>query len=206
MKRIYIVLTSFFSLVIVFTLAFYINFVRSNQSGGVESKIEVGKNYEETDDSTAAVKQNSSKITYMTKLIEQVYDVANQSTKVNEAKVPTSYIGLTLEELKHQIKEYNNEIPTEEKEKGLENVSLISFDENEITIRRTYDSNKAEYMFFVSVDQGNIVVYYKDRTTVFDRTDIPYTKLPYEQQQTLLHGIYVNSVEELYSMLESYSS
>lgn len=54
--------------------------------------------------------------------------------------------------------------------------------------------------------QGRIVVYYSDRTTVFEYPDIRLTDLPVDLQCELLSGKEIKDDEELYRFLQNYSS
>ena len=46
----------------------------------------------------------------------------------------------------------------------------------------------------------------KDKTTIYELTEIPLTDLPEEIQQEIIKGKYVETAEELYAFLENYSS
>lgn len=53
---------------------------------------------------------------------------------------------------------------------------------------------------------GFVVVYYGDKTTIFEMTEIPLSDLPRETQNEVADGKYIKTMEELYAFLENYSS
>ena len=53
---------------------------------------------------------------------------------------------------------------------------------------------------------GYITVYYSDQNTVYEYTSIPVEELPMEMQKELKAGKQVNSIKEVYGILENYSS
>ena len=56
------------------------------------------------------------------------------------------------------------------------------------------------------VKDGYVVVYNSDLKSVYSYTHILAAELPEEDRIALSEGIYLNSLEELYSLLESFSS
>ena len=51
-----------------------------------------------------------------------------------------------------------------------------------------------------------LVVYYSDKKTVYEYTGIMVDDIPEKDQITLNHGMYIRDEEELYELLQSYSS
>jgi hypothetical protein len=58
----------------------------------------------------------------------------------------------------------------------------------------------------VVVKDGYVVVYNSDLKSVYSYTHIEAKNLPEEDRIALSMGIYVNNLDELYALLESYSS
>lgn len=54
--------------------------------------------------------------------------------------------------------------------------------------------------------QGFVAVYLKDRTTLYELTEIAVSDLPEEMQSEIASGKYIDSQQELYGFLENYSS
>jgi hypothetical protein len=61
-----------------------------------------------------------------------------------------------------------------------------------------------EYVIYS--EDGVLVVYYADRTTVFFNSGVRADALPSELQESLLSGISFTNEAELYEFLENYSS
>ena len=62
------------------------------------------------------------------------------------------------------------------------------------------------YRFYVVVKNGYVVVYNSDLKSVFDYTHIEAKNLPEEDRIALSQGIYIDNIDDLYSLLESYTS
>lgn len=56
------------------------------------------------------------------------------------------------------------------------------------------------------VEDGKIVVYYSDLKTVYEYTDIEALYLPENTRNDLMKGIYIKDEDELFTLLESFSS
>ena len=76
-------------------------------------------------------------------------------------------------------------------------------DEQAVNIEVT-DSVSPE--FFMMDAGGEVVVYYSDKRTVFMHTGIPADMLGADERERLKVGYYIDNEEELYALLESYSS
>lgn len=60
--------------------------------------------------------------------------------------------------------------------------------------------------YYLSHLHGFVVVYYPDKHTIYEVTDIELTSLPEEVQGEIAEGKYVKDIKELYGFLENYSS
>ena len=63
-----------------------------------------------------------------------------------------------------------------------------------------------EYQFFLKSQNGKIVIYFGDQKTVYEYTEVAVDHLTQYEQIKLEEGIFVKDEEELYSILENYSS
>ena len=66
-------------------------------------------------------------------------------------------------------------------------------------------ATKAE-CFYLSEDQGYIIVLKSDRKTVYEYTNIPVEELPVLIQTEVKNGKYIEDEKELFGFLENYSS
>lgn len=71
-------------------------------------------------------------------------------------------------------------------------------------VQRNIENN--EKQFFIKYQEQKVVVYQKDQKTIYEETDIDDSQLTTESKKQLKNGIWVKNEEELYALLESYSS
>ncbi|MCH5273472.1 MAG: hypothetical protein J1E35_07345 [Lachnospiraceae bacterium] len=138
--------------------------------------------------------------------IEETYDLATGLLKSETKTAPGFLIGMTREELIEYIERYMDNLSLSEYEAGLMAYEIVSFSENKVILRKTYDANKVPYKYYVNISDGMVIVYYSDLKSVFEYTHIPAVDLAEEVRLALIKGIYVRDREELYSLLESFSS
>ncbi len=60
--------------------------------------------------------------------------------------------------------------------------------------------------YYVSMLQGYLVVYYDDKNTIFELTDIPVSSLPQSVREKVENFLFIENEEDLYRFLENYSS
>ena len=83
------------------------------------------------------------------------------------------------------------------------NIAQTDFptDENEVVIQE-----QEEPGYYLTVQDGKIVVMELDQETIYLTTDIYAEALSETLKQELMQGKFINSIEELYGFLESYTS
>ncbi len=81
---------------------------------------------------------------------------------------------------------------------------VVSFSPELVEVSKTVEQITEGY--FVHVLNDTIVVYYADRSTVFEATGISILNLPEEDQIRLRQGIFVDTQAEVFSILEAYTS
>ncbi len=152
----------------------------------------------------AVPKENiiSSKTIY----VLENYDLANSELTKETLNIPDYLVGLNREGVLGYLDEYMSDLKLSEFEKGLTSFELISFSEKEVILRKNYNSKKVNYKYYLAVMDGFVTVFYSDLKTIYEYTDIDITTLSEDDQVQLLHGIYVKDIEELYGLLENYSS
>jgi len=146
------------------------------------------------------------KVLPSTKYILETYNMKTDTTSREELNPPAYLVGLTRQEVIDYLKSYMKDLPLSEYNKGLINAELIYFSPEEIVIRKSYNEDFLPYRYYVVIKDGYIVVYNSDLKSVYRYTSIEAKYLPEEDRLELMQGIYVNSLDELYSLLESYSS
>lgn len=162
---------------------------------------------EEEDTQAVAVNQmEAERILPGTKIIAETYDTVTGEFYMQEQVPDTAMIGMTREELIAYLAEELENMPVSEYEKGLFSNELITFSKDKVIFRKTYDASRVDFLYYIAVKNGEIVVYYSDKKTVYEYTGISAIKLGEEERLALMEGIQVKTAEELFSLLESYSS
>ena len=156
------------------------------------------------------------------------YDLSTGRQEVYQQLLPASLIGMNRKQLTEWVDEYNLSATLEDLEKGFLSMELISFSSEEIRVRKRMESadkseavpieqpeqliqeqsvseNNAVYGYILAQD-GFLTVYDGMRRHVILYTDISVFDLPENIQQEIMDGKEVTSQQELYHLLESYSS
>ncbi|MBQ9768262.1 MAG: hypothetical protein IJW37_09200 [Lachnospiraceae bacterium] len=137
---------------------------------------------------------------------EETYDAATGALESMSKVAPGFLVGMTKEELTAYLANYMDNLSIAEYEAGLLAYEIVSFSENKVILRKTYDVTKVPYKYYVNISDGMVTVYYSDLESVFEYTHIPAVDLSEENRTALIEGIYVKDREELYSLLEGFSS
>lgn len=120
--------------------------------------------------------------------------------------LPGFMVGIDRKGLKAYVDGYMDTMPVTEYLNGLISFEIVSFSEDRVVLRKTYDETKVENQFFICGKNGSVIVYYSDLKTVYEYTDIPLNELSDEVRQSVEQGFYVKDIQELYSILEGYTS
>ena len=138
--------------------------------------------------------------------VEEIYDLTTNQLE-SETKIPPGFlVGMTKEELTLYLQDYMENLSLAEYEAGLLAYDIISFSEDKVVLRKTYDVTKVPFKYFINITKGMVTVYYSDLESVYEYTHIPAVDLAEEDRAALVEGIYVKDREELYSILEGFSS
>lgn len=133
-------------------------------------------------------------------------DTATGKQWTESEPVDPEWIGLTRQEVIASLAQEISDMSLEEYQKGLVSSQLSSFSERKLVVEKTYNSKAHPYEFYMIVYDNMLVVYYSDKKTVYDYTGIMVDDIPMKDQITLNHGMYIRDEEELYELLQSYSS
>ena len=136
----------------------------------------------------------------------QRYDVQKDTTATDYETLPQDLVGFTREQDDGYFKDYMNRLPVEEYLDGLQSIGIVSFSAERLVVKRIYDNSKVEYRFYLIAVDGEVVVYYGDKKTVYEYTGIETKNLSKEERTMLKKGLEVKDEEELYGILENYSS
>lgn len=138
--------------------------------------------------------------------IEETYNTVTGKLDSVARTAPGFLVGMTRDELSEYVSHYMETMSLAEYEAGLQAYEIISFSENKVVLRKTYDASKIPYKYYVNISDGMVTVFYSDLKSVYEYTHIPAVDLSEEDRLALTEGIYVKNREELYSILEGFSS
>ena len=137
--------------------------------------------------------------------LETVY-LQSQTEEREQLALPGFMVGIDRRELTAYLEGYMESLPVNEYLNGLISYEIISFAEDKVVLRKTYDETKVENQFYICRRGDFIVVYYSDLKTVYEYTEIRVDSLIEEIRQSVEEGFYVKDMKELYSILEGYTS
>lgn len=144
-------------------------------------------------------------VTADTKYLVEEVDLVSGAVNEKEETIPVKYIGLDRESLLQELDSYDKNPPLTELEQGFETIELSAFSKDRVVICKYYKTEEEGGYYLMAADHF-IVVYLEDKQTLYMNTDILLENLSDALQAEVMQGKYVETEEELYHFLESYSS
>lgn len=145
-------------------------------------------------------------VTNTTKYILEHYNSKEFTLKEEELPTPADFVGLSREELISYLKKYETAPSLEDRQLGFESFELVSFSKDQIVLRKTYHPYADDYKYYLAAENGYVTVYYSDKKTVYEYTNIDIDHLPEELKGEIVNGKNIATLDELYNFLENYSS
>lgn len=136
----------------------------------------------------------------------QSYDVQTDATTTDYEALPPEMEGFTREDVEVFCEDYINNMPVEDFLNGLQSMTVVSFSSDRLIVRKRFDLSQVAFRYYLIASEGEVVVYYGDMKTVYERTGIPVSGLEKSDRKALKEGIEVKDEEELFGILENYSS
>ena len=132
----------------------------------------------------------------------------DQSEQAEEIPVPPYYMGMDREAFEMQLQSFDRSPSLQELQKGFQGSEIRSFSGGKVELCKFYQKQKEdrEEYYYLAIRENKVVVYRADGMTVYMETDIPAQDLPADVLQELIQKRVVNTEEDLYDFLESYSS
>lgn len=178
-----------------------------NEKMEAEISDQVSDKWEEkVQNENVAVENNQIKLDINTVYQIENYDAVKGQTTTAYETVPEEFIGFTREDADAYFKKYMTQLPVEEYLNGLQSIGVTSFSSERLVIQKIYDSSKVAFRYYLIAVDGEIVVYYGDKKTVYEYTGIATNTLSAEEQADLKKGIEIKDEDELFGVLENYSS
>lgn len=125
---------------------------------------------------------------------------------VTKGQLPEKYLGMNRETFLEALRVYELSPSLEDQEKGFVSLDVTYFSTEKVIVQKNYRPIEKTEGYYLLVQDGRIVVFEEDRTTVYLTTDIEAEELSDGLKQELIQGKYIDNWEELYGFLESYSS
>lgn len=135
-------------------------------------------------------------------------NVSDQSEQAEEIPVPSYYMGMDREMFEKQLQDFDKSPSLQELQKGFQGSEIRSFSGEKVELCKFYREQKEdkEEYYYLAIQQNKVVVYRADGQTIYMETDISAEDLPSDVLQELIQKRVVNTEEDLYDFLESYSS
>lgn len=199
-RRIGLVLLCLAAMLLIYYSSYriYMNRIGSKEKESYESQ------YVERSVTVNQSKEN--RITNRTELIIESYNRKSGIRTDEKKNMPAQYIGLLREELVDYLLEYQKKPSIDDIQEGFEKYQVVSFSEEQIVIRKIYYPPNVAYKYYLVAENGCVTVYYIDKQTVFEYTNIVVDTLPSEIKSQIEKGKYIVDIDSLYDFLESYSS
>ena len=140
------------------------------------------------------------------RLIVGTYNASDQSMTRKETTMPAIYLGLTRTGVLEKLDHYMDNLSISDLEDGLIGFDLMYFSPDCLMLRKTYQPKEDFHKYYIKLSKGCITVFYSDKKTVYEYTDIDFNSLPSEVAADVIGGMEVKDEKELYDFLETYSS
>jgi hypothetical protein len=183
-----------------------VNAQTQETSDSIESNTEELDSTDTSDSSIAVDTMKEVIILPSTQYTLQTYDIKNGNMKEEVLPTPSYLVGLTRKQVIEYLSDYMKDLTWSEYEKGLTSFELMYYSQDKVILRKTYNIDMVENKYYLKSQNGYIVVYYGDMKTVYDYTSVSVDGLSQYDQLKLQEGIYVKDLDELYAVLENYSS
>ena len=197
MNRRYIVICSFFVATLLLSFVCYASF---------EYAETVEKKKQHLKEEKTTVSTKNPRITSETILIYEIYHEDTEESLKEERAMPVEYAGMTRGELENYLQQCLPVMKMQEEEAGLLDIKLISFSKEEIVIRKTYTEVVQESGFFLKTINGELGIFNRSGTRLYEMTGILEESIPKEELARLKQGYVVENEKDLYSILENLSS
>lgn len=196
MRKRYLFMSSFFIIGTIFTLVFFLSYKTYDNDMRIQEEAQA-----DTVDTVREVRTNNSM-----KYVLESYDGTTGVVTSEEGSVPAEMAGMTREELEEYISDYNQSLLADSAPDEPDSLELISFSKDKIVVRETYSGEEEEKGFYLKLENGEVVIFHKDKVTPYEYTGIMEEILPESEQAKLVEGYFVADEKELYSVLENLSS
>lgn len=150
---------------------------------------------------------SSSETLYVgTEYVLEETDILHHTVVETTWRLPDKYVGMNREQFLAAMDIYAASPPLSEQERGFVGLEVLAFSRERVVIQMNYRYIQPSSVFYLAAYDNKVLVYLEDRETVYIETEICLDSLPEEMQQEVMQMLRVESEEELYGFLETYSS
>lgn len=146
------------------------------------------------------------KITHKTKLTVEHYNQLDGTNYEEDVSMPVEYIGMSREELAQYLEKYAKSPSLADVEAGFEKYQIMSFSASDVVLRKIVKPAGTDYKYYMVAENGCVTVYYIDKRTIYEYTNILVDTLPEDMKEQVERGKYVRDDDALYDFLETYTS
>lgn len=154
-------------------------------------------------------KQDENVISADTSFVVIEVDLDDKTETEEEVPVPPYLMGMDRAEFEKQLSDFDRSPSLQEKQKGFQGSEIRSFSGGRVELCKFYQEKKESPAdcFYLAIQDNRVVVYRGDGSDIYMETDIQAEDLPPDiLKELLMQGRVVNTEEDLYNFLESYSS
>ena len=175
---------------------------------GINTVVEENtKKLNASDDEEALEAASSSETLYVgTQYVLAETDINRHTVVETSWSLPDKYVGMNREQFLNAMEIYQSSPPLKELERGFVGLEVLSFSRERVVVQMNYSYVQPSASFYLAVYNNEVIVFLDDRETVYIETKIRLDSLPEELQQEIIQMMLVESEEELYNFLETYSS
>lgn len=166
-----------------------------------QERMESDRNSEvmtEKDSLTVAYTEN--KILPTTEYILQRKSLNDGSVSRTVLNLPEAFVGMSRGEFMNAIQDVFTE------EENMVTCSVLSFSSERVVVEETEFHPDEEQRFYLEIYEDKLVVLYGDKKNIYLETDIRIEDLPAEVNVSTLDGYCISSEQELFDLLEAFSS
>ena len=139
----------------------------------------------------------------------------NEKDKITTEKkdIPVEMIGLTRSDIIEYLED-NTEF-FDKKGEEIDSLLLVSFSSEQVVVRKNihevetilYSNEESErYNYYIAFKLDKVIVYKKDKETVFIETGITFDMLDEDTRESIDKGVWIENISVLYRYLESITS
>lgn len=164
--------------------------------------------------STTDVSNSESVVKDDAKLVIEICKEEEKDKITTETRdVPVEMIGLTRSDVIEYLEDSREYF--DKKGEEIDSLLLVSFSPEQVVIRKNtheveivvYSNEQSErYNYYIAFKQDKVMVYKKDKETVFIETGITYDMLDIDTRESIEKGVWIENISVLYRYLESITS